>query len=46
MPVYVLLVAALVLFVLAALRIGGKFDLGWAGQACLVLALLLSRGIL
>jgi uncharacterized membrane protein YvlD (DUF360 family) len=35
-----LLVVALVLFVLAAIRVGGPIDLGWLGMAFVVAAIL------
>jgi hypothetical protein len=38
----VLLVAALVLFILAAIGVGGRINLTPAGLACVVLALLVS----
>lgn len=43
MLVLILLVAAFILFVLAALNVPSppRFSLGWAGAACATLALLL-----
>lgn len=39
----VLNVAGFILFVLAALNVGSpKFNLGWAGAACVMLAVLLT----
>lgn len=43
MLVLVLLVAAFILFVLAALPVASRINLGWAGMACLTLAYLLTH---
>jgi hypothetical protein len=36
----ILLIAAFILFALAAIGVSSRFNLGWAGMACVALAML------